>query len=137
MTEMAPARIRGAVVSAKEAMIVSGIVAGYAIGNILMPSSEDTFSSSASWVQLYMVSLAISVPSVGLAWMIPRSVRWLLLQGHHPEAYESIKFIYRGDNVRQEFQTVADATTDANQSQTLPSTTSSPFNWSSFPMKCI
>ena len=44
MAEMCPPEIRGAVVSAKETVIVAGIVVGYATGNSL-PSSEWTGTS--------------------------------------------------------------------------------------------
>lgn len=50
MAEMCPPEIRGAVVSAKETVIVAGIVIGYATGNSL-PSSE--WTGTSQWFDIW------------------------------------------------------------------------------------
>jgi MFS family permease len=41
-----------------------------------------------------------------LTYYIPRSKRWLLLQGYREEAYESMRFVYKGD-IEEAFQHLA------------------------------
>jgi MFS family permease len=97
---MCPPHIRGAVVSAKETVIVGGIVVGYAAGNWMSYSHGE-------WADLYGLSLVVAFPMLALTFMIPRSKRWLLLQGseHRQEAYEVMKFIYKEqDGLDEEFQ---------------------------------
>jgi sugar porter (SP) family MFS transporter len=99
LAEMCPAEIRGAVVSAKETVIVSGIVLGYAVGNFI---SDDP----SNWTWLYVLTGLAAVPMFVLTFFIPRSKRWLLLHGLDDEAYQSIKFVYKGE-IREEFDRLA------------------------------
>jgi sugar porter (SP) family MFS transporter len=102
LAEMCPPEIRGAVVSAKEAVIVSGIVVGYAVGNLVSPA-DPSMSSTSNWTLPYALAGLAAVPMFFLTYRIPRSMRWLLLHGLEEEAYEAMKFVYRGD-IREEFE---------------------------------
>lgn len=99
MSEMCPASIRGSVVTAKEAFIVTGIVIGYAAGNLL--SGDPT-----RWALLYASTALVSIPVLIMSTMIPRSVRWLLMNGKIEEARESMQFVYKTD-IDEEFNTLA------------------------------
>jgi len=93
MSEMCPARIRGSVVAAKEAFIVSGIVVGYAIGNYYL-------SENSHWYRLYASTTIVTIPAALLSFFfIPRSIRWLLLHNRIDEAQESLRFLY---NIKEE-----------------------------------
>ena len=77
MAEMAPSSVRGAIVSAKESLIVLGIVVGYAVGDY---HSSSSYGDNNNWALLYQISLLFSVPMLALTFWVPRSTRWLLLQ---------------------------------------------------------
>lgn len=111
LAEMCPAEIRGAVVSAKETVIVSGIVLGYAVGNWMS-------SDPLRWAGLYGVCALLSLPMLGLTFCIPRSKRWLLLHGRDEEAYQSMKFIYKGD-IQEEFELLVENVTAGSPSKTF------------------
>ncbi len=98
LAEMSPHKIRGAIVSAKETVIVGGIVIGYMVGNCL---STDPLG----WTYLYGLCGVVALPMFALTHCIPRSKRWLLMQGRDQEAYESMRFIYNGD-IGKEFETL-------------------------------
>ena len=100
LAEMSPHKIRGAIVSAKETVIVGGIVIGYMVGNCM---STDPLG----WTYLYGLCGVVAVPMFFLTYYIPRSKRWLLMQGLDQEAYESMRFIYNG-NIAKEFQNLVD-----------------------------
>jgi MFS family permease len=109
LAEMSPQKIRGAVVSAKETFIVGGIVAGYIVGNCMA-------TDPLEWTHLYGLCGMIALPMFALTFYIPRSKRWLLMQGLDQEAYESMKFIYNG-NITKEYETLADSVSAGNPSQ--------------------
>jgi sugar porter (SP) family MFS transporter len=118
MVEMAPSKVRGAVVSAKEAVIVLGIVVGYFAGDI-MSSSMSSASSSNQWVYLYAISFGMAIPMFVLTFFIPRSKRWLLMHGMRKEAEESMRFVYNG-NIRPDFDKMV-ASIEANRFHKQPS----------------
>jgi MFS family permease len=100
MAEMSPSQVRGALVSAKETVIVFGIIIGMLLGDF---QSDDP----DNWHELYAYSVFFAVPMLLLTLKIPRSKRWLLMKGYHEEAKESMQFVYRG-NVEDEFEKMAD-----------------------------
>jgi len=84
--EMAPAPIRGFLVSMKEVLIVAGMVLGYSAGGAF-----------ASTVGGYACTYAVVIPLeiimfCGMSYL-PYSARWLALQGRQKEAYESLLFV--------------------------------------------
>ena len=111
LAEMSPHKIRGAVVSAKETVIVGGIVVGYMVGNYM---STDPLG----WTNLYGLCGLMALPIFALTYFIPRSKRWLLMQGLDQEAYESMKFIYHGD-IRKEYETLVESVLAGNLSPSI------------------
>lgn len=99
MAEMSPTSIRGAVVTAKETLIVFGIVCGYATGDVLTSHTDD-------WTQLYLICCVMSIPMWVLTYVIPRSKRWLLMHGMRDEAKQAMQFIY-DDDVTEHFNRLA------------------------------
>lgn len=84
--EMAPASIRGLLVSLKEAFIVLGMVLGYTIGYLY---SE----TESGWRSTYLWACPIAVVMMcGMAYL-PYSARWLALKGRINEARHSLKFV--------------------------------------------
>jgi sugar porter (SP) family MFS transporter len=108
LAEQSPPEIRGAVVSAKETVIVGGIVLGYAFGNHV---STDPLH----WTDLYVVCGLMALPMLLLTFYIPRSKRWLIQHGFDQEAYESMKFVYKGD-IQEEFEKLVEKVLAERQS---------------------
>mmetsp|Transcript_22118 Transcript_22118/g.54728 ORF Transcript_22118/g.54728 Transcript_22118/m.54728 type:complete len:611 (+) Transcript_22118:296-2128(+) len=100
MAEMSPSHVRGAVVSAKETVIVFGIVVGMLMGDLQS-------DYPANWTDLYGYSILFAVPMLLLTFRIPRSKRWLLMKGYKEEARQSMQFVYKG-NVEDEFERMAE-----------------------------
>ena len=87
---MSPSDWRGFLVSLKEAFIVVGILAGYAIGYVL----ENT---EGGWKYVWSASLLVSIPQFMLLFLLPKSSRFLLLTGENDEALDSISWVFKGD----------------------------------------
>ncbi|KAG7342897.1 major facilitator superfamily sugar transporter [Nitzschia inconspicua] len=117
MAEMSPSQVRGAMVSAKETVIVFGIIIGMLLGD---------FQSDypGNWHELYGYSIFFAIPMLLLTFKIPRSKRWLLMKGYHEEAKESMEFVYTG-NVNEEFDKMAE-TMNSLCCRNTPDNTSSP-----------
>jgi sugar porter (SP) family MFS transporter len=118
LAEMSPHTMRGAIVSAKETIIVTGIVVGSVVGN-WMTVSDCGFR----WTDLYGLCGLLASPMFFLTYRIPRSKRWLLLHGFHDEAYESMKFVYDGDITNEYDTLVASCTTTVKMKSSSSSMT--------------
>jgi sugar porter (SP) family MFS transporter len=122
MAEMSPKTIRGAIVSAKETVIVLGIAVGYWTGDLFE-------TNNLYWTGLYGVAVCLlALPMLVLTFCIPRSKRWLLMHGFREEAEQSMRFIYSGD-ITEEFDRLANSLDasirkeDAQQQATLLAST--------------
>eukprot|EP00615_Pteridomonas_danica_P000564 CAMPEP_0114370494 /NCGR_PEP_ID=MMETSP0101-20121206/32550_1 /TAXON_ID=38822 ORGANISM="Pteridomonas danica, Strain PT" /NCGR_SAMPLE_ID=MMETSP0101 /ASSEMBLY_ACC=CAM_ASM_000211 /LENGTH=556 /DNA_ID=CAMNT_0001522047 /DNA_START=37 /DNA_END=1707 /DNA_ORIENTATION=- len=87
ISEMGPSKVRGMLISAKEAMIVLGMVLGYTVGYI----TEDTVGG---WMYTYGVGGVLACLFGAGVFYLPESARWLILQGRHVEGKESLDFVY-------------------------------------------
>jgi sugar porter (SP) family MFS transporter len=85
LAEIAPARIRGAVVSAFQLMITIGILAAFVV--------DWAFSFSGSW--RYMLGFSLIPACICLAGVLkaPESPRWLVLAGREKEARDVLKSV--------------------------------------------
>lgn len=142
MAEMAPSSIRGAIVSAKEAVIVLGIVFGYTVGDLVSSMqvitaattpelatesalTENEHLEQQRWIYLYVLSGLLAVPMFALTFLVPRSMRWLLMHGLRDEAKESMRFVYASSNdttIRQDHGATAEALIDYEFEQLVAST---------------
>ncbi|KAL3915240.1 MAG: hypothetical protein SGILL_005742 [Bacillariaceae sp.] len=100
MAEMSPSQVRGALVSAKETVIVFGIIIGMLLGDFQSDYPDN-------WPDLYGYAIVFALPMLLLTFKIPRSKRWLLMKGYNEEAKESMQFVYKG-NVEDEFEKMAE-----------------------------
>jgi len=80
ISEIAPPRIRGALVSVNQLAIVSGILVAYFVNWILVDAG------SANWRWMFATGTAPAVLFFLLVLRIPESPRWLLKQGREEEA---------------------------------------------------
>jgi len=87
--EMAPSRIRGFVLSMKEAANTVGVLTGYQIGHV--------FSSvEGGWINCFLISTLFAFASLVIsALFLPESARWLLLRDKDEAAKGSLRFLYR------------------------------------------
>lgn len=81
IAEVAPARIRGRLVSLNQMAIVTGILLSYLVNWTL------SYSGAASWRWMFAAAV---VPSLGLfagVFFVPESPRWLMEQGRESDAH--------------------------------------------------
>lgn len=79
IAETSPARVRGLLISLKEAFIVGGILAGYAASYVFV-------EQLGGWRWMYgLASVPAALLLAGMLWL-PESPRWLLLSGSGQDA---------------------------------------------------
>lgn len=94
IAEMSPESIRGSLVTLKEAMIVLGILIGYIIGFLFK-------NINAGWKYVCGIDIIFSV-IMGLGmYFLPKSCRWLALQGNFKDSKKSIEFFVKSNSVEK------------------------------------
>jgi Sugar (and other) transporter len=96
---MGPPKIRGLLVSLKEAAIVLGMLLGYSVGYY-------NSSIPGGWVYTYGTSAFFSLTMLAFSYTIPRSSRWLLKHGLEEEALQSLRFVFIGDDADRDFSSM-------------------------------
>ena len=99
LSEMAPPKMRGGLISLYQLMITIGIMAMF-ISNYLL-------ESIGSW---RLMMAAILIPSIIMfigCLYLPRSPRWLILKGRIDEARKVLALIRREENIEQEITAIS------------------------------
>mmetsp|Transcript_15903 Transcript_15903/g.38501 ORF Transcript_15903/g.38501 Transcript_15903/m.38501 type:complete len:514 (-) Transcript_15903:365-1906(-) len=140
IAEISPPSIRGSLVSAKEAIIVCGICAGFGVGAALA-------GAGLSWRWIMSVGSVLAVVMFLGILTIPRSPRWLVLRAaqegrddttlvgtqvdrYVKEARESLQFFRRGVSEQQVESELQSLLHDARSSVgTAPTQWSDAFNY--------
>ncbi len=89
IAEIAPAHLRGRLVSVNQIAIVGGIVAVYFVNYFIAQCGDLAWNEANGWRWMFASGLLPSVAFVLLLFLIPESPRWLVEMGRAPEA-ESI-----------------------------------------------
>ncbi|MCA1298483.1 sugar porter family MFS transporter [Stappia indica] len=88
LAELAPARQRGAVVSAFQLMITIGILVSYLIDMMLEPLG--------AWRWMLALGAVPAIVTLGGIWFAPESPRWLVMRGRNEEAEAVIAAVQPG-----------------------------------------
>lgn len=89
LSEMAPARMRGALSSLNQLMIVIGILLAYLV--------DYAFSFSGNWRLMFGLALLPAVVLLVGMYFMPETPRWLLKQGHDEAARTVLRRMREGD----------------------------------------
>ena len=103
IAEIAPAAIRGRLVSFNQMAIVSGILLAYFSNWVL------SFQGEASWRPMFAVA---AIPSVGFLialFFVPESPRWLAERGRDPEALDVLTRVNGAAAARLELDSIRES----------------------------
>lgn len=101
IAETAPAKLRGGLVSAKEAMIVAGMLSGYGVGTAWRSTPD-------GWRHVFALAVPVAlVMFVGMA-ALPRTPRWLVLNRRRDEAKRALRFFSPSANDEEVEELFAD-----------------------------
>lgn len=122
IAEIAPAHLRGRMVSLNQLNIVIGISVAFFTNYLILHWGK----SGASWVETlgigkhnwrWMLGLE-TLPAIfyffGLFW-VPRSPRWLAMKGHHDEAVKVMNRYSHAKNAEEELKKITESMTSKDE----------------------
>jgi sugar porter (SP) family MFS transporter len=98
LSELAPARLRGAMASLNQIFIVSGILIAFLVGYWLAPSGD--------WRGMFAGALVPAVILLAGLTVLPETPRWLLKAGREEEARAVLASARREQDVESELATI-------------------------------
>lgn len=93
ISEIAPAKMRGRLVSISQLAIVSGILISFFSNYFLIDTGEN------NWRWMFFAGAVPAFVFFILLFFVSQSPRWMVMVGKHKEAREVISRLYHGDNV--------------------------------------
>ena len=107
IAELAPAAIRGKMVTYYQLAIVVGFfivfLATYAIGD----SGNETYNLNEGWRLMFWSELIPCIIFLGLLLVVPKSPRWLMMKGREAEAKKVLVSIHGEDMAEKEVMEIA------------------------------
>lgn len=98
ISEIAPARYRGALVSLNQLAITVGILCSYAV--------DMHFANQGNWRWMFGLGVVPAFLLLLGMMILPRSPRWIVLRGHVQQARQTLQMIRRSDDVENELQEI-------------------------------
>lgn len=86
ISEIAPAQIRGRLISINQFAIVFGILAAYFVNSQIAGAGDDQWSTSFGWRWMFVSDAVVPISLVFLILTIPETPRWLAKHGNEEKA---------------------------------------------------
>lgn len=86
LAEIAPARMRGRVVSLNQLAITFGILISYVVGGFMGSIGDEIWQTTTSWRWTFGIEAVPAFLFLLILFLIPESPRWLIQQGRLEEA---------------------------------------------------
>ena len=91
IAEIAPAKIRGRLVSLNQLAIVSGMLIIYFVNAAIAGFGDDAWNAVIGWRWMFASETLPALLFMALLFFVPSSPRWLTKQGREEEAFEILK----------------------------------------------
>ncbi|MFT7560148.1 MAG: SP family xylose:H+ symportor-like MFS transporter [Flavobacteriales bacterium] len=91
IAEIAPANIRGRLVSYNQIAIVGGMVVVYFVNWAIASQGDSAWLHTLGWRWMFASECIPAAVFFALLFLVPESPRWLVLQGRHQEAEAVLK----------------------------------------------
>nr|WP_315030367.1 sugar porter family MFS transporter [uncultured Chryseobacterium sp.] len=106
ISEMAPAAIRGRLISIFQLGIVTGILVIYFVNAYIAGIHNEAWNVSTGWRWMFGSGIIPSIIFILLLFTVPESPRWLAAQGRNSEALDILNHINGADKAQQELQAI-------------------------------
>lgn len=114
ISEMAPAAIRGRLISIFQLGIVTGILVIYFVNAYIAGIHNETWNISTGWRWMFGSGAIPSIIFILLLFTVPESPRWLAKQKRNPEALAILTRINGVSAAQQELDSINDSLKDEN-----------------------
>ncbi len=94
IAELAPADIRGKMVTFYQMAIVIGFFVVFLVTYFIGSGQPETYNVNTGWRWMFWSELVPCILFFSLLFLVPRSPRWLMLKGHEDEARDILEKIH-------------------------------------------
>jgi MFS transporter, SP family, xylose:H+ symportor len=109
IAEIAPARIRGTMVSVNQLAIVTGMLVIYFVNYWIAGRGDEAWNAEYGWRWMFASGLAPSLLFLGLLLFVPESPRWLVKQQRGAQAREVLTRVNGRAAAEVELRSIEDA----------------------------
>jgi MFS transporter, SP family, xylose:H+ symportor len=109
IAEIAPARIRGRLVSVNQLAIVTGMLIIYFVNFFIAGQGSESWNVEYGWRWMFGSGLAPAVLFLLLLFLVPESPRWLTEKGRRQQALDVLTRVNGPENARIELQAIEDS----------------------------
>lgn len=106
ISEIAPARLRGRLVSLNQLTIVSGMLLVYFANERVAAMGDEAWNVAAGWRWMFGLGLLPSALFLVLLFSVPESPRWLVKQGREEEALDILERVNGPERAHREIETI-------------------------------
>lgn len=106
IAEIAPAKIRGRLVSYNQMAIVTGIIVVYFVNYLISLQGDDSWIQTLGWRYMFASEMIPAAVFLGLLFTVPESPRWHALKGHDALAKETLAKLHGNEAAETEFKEI-------------------------------
>ena len=108
IAEIAPARIRGRMVSLNQFAIIFGMLVVYFVNYFIAGSGDESWNTETGWRWMFGSESIPAVFLLLLTFIIPESPRWLTKQGERDKATKILSHVDGNEYAQQEMRQIED-----------------------------
>ena len=109
IAELAPAEVRGKMVTYYQLAIVIGFFVVFLATYFIGDSGDEAYNLTRGWRLMFWSELIPCIVFLGLLLIVPKSPRWLMMQGKEEEARKVLTGIHGKENAENEIKEIADS----------------------------
>ncbi len=106
IAEIAPAKIRGRLVSYNQMAIVTGIIVVYFVNYLISLQGDDSWIQTLGWRYMFASEMIPAAIFFGLLFTVPESPRWHALKGHDALAKDTLAKLHGNEAAEIEFKEI-------------------------------
>lgn len=106
IAEIAPAKIRGRLVSFNQMAIVTGIIVVYFVNYLISLQGDDSWIQTLGWRYMFASEMLPAAIFFGLLFTVPESPRWHALKGHDDLAKQTLAKLHGNEDAEIEFKQI-------------------------------
>lgn len=114
IAEIAPASIRGKLVSLNQFAIIFGMLVVYFVNYFIAKQGDDTWLNAIGWRWMFASEVIPCSIFLVLLFFVPKTPRYLLLSGKEDEAKVVLERLYGQDEAQKEYSQISESLVEKN-----------------------
>ncbi|MEG1587527.1 MAG: D-xylose transporter XylE [Bacteroidales bacterium] len=114
IAEVAPANMRGKLVSFNQFAIIFGMLVVYFVNYFIAKGGSDEWINTIGWRWMFASEVIPCVLFLGLLFFVPKTPRYLLLKGHDAQARKVLQHLYGEQEMEKEYKSIKSSLIEKN-----------------------